>query len=80
VLKVLHTFQFRIEQLKDDLAEKTVDLAYQYGITVYDASYVALSSIHGTWLITSDEELHSRIEGEKALLLNKLSTGDLKRL
>lgn len=46
------TYDFRGE-----LREKAVELAYRFGITIYDASYVALALLQDAVLYTADKEV-----------------------
>jgi len=43
VLSALFAFGFLVESLNEELGGMTIDIAYLYGITIYDASYIALS-------------------------------------
>ncbi|MEM4220557.1 MAG: type II toxin-antitoxin system VapC family toxin [Candidatus Caldarchaeum sp.] len=40
-----------------ELKDKSVETAYRFGITVYDAAYVALALIYDATLFTADEEV-----------------------
>jgi predicted nucleic acid-binding protein len=46
-----------------DLLHDALDLALEYGITAYDASYVALSEELRIPLVTADRKLISKLEG-----------------
>jgi len=37
---------------------KTIENSVKYNITIYDALYVTLAQIHGTFLITADKKLY----------------------
>jgi predicted nucleic acid-binding protein len=43
-----------------DLLHQTIQDAYQYDITVYDATYLALAQLMGTPLITADKKLYTK--------------------
>ena len=47
----------RIFPLLGKLAEKTIENAFKYGITVYDSSYLSLAELEGKTLYTADEKL-----------------------
>ena len=64
-------FQFRIEPFEEKLANLTIDLAYQYGITIYDASYIAIGRKNQIKVITVDERLFSRLKDERIILLEE---------
>jgi predicted nucleic acid-binding protein len=44
-----------------EYATRTVKIARELSVSVYDASYIALSDIIATNLITADKKLHQRI-------------------
>ena len=74
-LKEIHSalsgFGFMIEPLEGELADLTVELAYQYGITIYDASYISISSRNKCDFVTADEKLYNKLTGEKVILLKE---------
>jgi len=57
VARILEDYQFTIYELKGAYAEKAVEIAMRKGITIYDASYVALALTEGVNLYTADEKL-----------------------
>lgn len=57
VARILEDYQFVIKQFSSNYAEKTIEIAMRKGITVYDASYVALALTEGAELYTADEKL-----------------------
>jgi len=57
VAEVLSDFQFNSYDMTGSLAEKTIEYSMRKGLTVYDASYVALADVLDTTLYTADEEL-----------------------
>ena len=66
VASVLDAFQITLYSLGGELAEKTIEIAMRKGVTIYDASYVALAETLNTRLFTADEKLINRIsEPEK---------------
>ena len=73
VLESLIDFQFVIEDPEKELMEKTIDLAFKYGTTIYDASYLALGEKYDTKLITADKKLVEKISSEKYLLLSEFT-------
>ena len=46
-----------------DLLHDALDLALEYGITAYDASYVALSDDLRLPLVTADQKLIGKLKG-----------------
>ncbi len=57
VSSVIEGYQFTLYDLAGRYAERTVEIAMRKGLTIYDASYVALALINETVLYTADERL-----------------------
>ncbi len=64
IAETLDDFQLTLHPLSGDLARRTVELAMRKGITVYDASYAALSELSGAPLYTADETLVRKVGTE----------------
>jgi|SRR3989344_3668406 len=45
-------------KINNELLMKTIENSIKYNITVYDALYVTLAQVHGTFLITVDKGLY----------------------
>jgi predicted nucleic acid-binding protein len=71
ILFALSDFGFLVESLEAELADLTVKLAFQYGVTIYDASYIAISNKKKCDFVTADEKLYVKITGEKVILLKE---------
>ncbi|MFX1513381.1 MAG: type II toxin-antitoxin system VapC family toxin [Promethearchaeota archaeon] len=69
IIQTLNNFQFRIEPFKQKLVNLTIDLAYQYYITIYDASYIAIGKRDRVDFITADRKLFSKLNSEQIILL-----------
>ncbi|MGH9921603.1 MAG: type II toxin-antitoxin system VapC family toxin [Nitrososphaerales archaeon] len=54
---------------KEDI-EKTVTLAFQFGITMYDAVYFALSQSIGVNFLTGDLKLYKKLGSDNVVLLS----------
>jgi len=65
VSETLDDFQLTFHDLSGSLAEKSIELAMRKGITIYDASYVALSHLLDAFLYTADEKLIRKAKSEK---------------
>ena len=63
VASTLDDFQLNLYELQGELAELSVELAMRKGLTVYDASYLALARKLGSVLYTADEELIGKSGG-----------------
>ena len=62
IARVLEDFQFTLFNLQSELATKSIELAMRKGVTIYDASYVALAQILGVELYTADEKLIKKMQ------------------
>lgn len=60
ISKSLTLYGFRLFPLTGKLAERTVEIAMEKDITIYDASYVALAEEQEAKLYTADEKLIKR--------------------
>jgi len=61
IAKSLSLYGFKLYTLTGKLAEKTVEIAVQKDITIYDASYIALAKELNVKLYTSDVKLMERV-------------------
>ncbi len=68
----LSLYGFRLYSLSGKLAEKTVEVAVQNDVTVYDASYVALAEDLNSKLYTADEKLIERVDKDFVLHISEL--------
>jgi len=64
---------FQIYRFEGDLARRTVHLAYERRLTVYDAAYLALARHLSIQLVTADDSL-LRIGGRDAIPLGDYSS------
>jgi len=56
-LKALEDLSIITYDFDGELREKAVELAYRFGITIYDAAYVALAVIRDASLYTANKEV-----------------------
>jgi predicted nucleic acid-binding protein len=54
-----------------DLSKLTTDYAFRYGITCYDASYIALAEMLGTKVVTADMKLKNNVKDNRLIILLK---------
>ena len=73
-LKTLEDMQITIHDFAGQLAIKAVEIAYKYGVTIYDAAYVALAIIRDGTLYTADNEIVSKVQLENVKHLKELIT------
>ena len=56
--KILFGAGFDVAKLSEWVMIKTIENSVRYNITVYDALYITLAQIHGTFLVTADKGLY----------------------
>ncbi|MCX8183754.1 MAG: type II toxin-antitoxin system VapC family toxin [Crenarchaeota archaeon] len=72
----LLNYRVELHPLNKKLAEKTVEIAFKTGLTIYDAAYVALAVELDTVLYTADGKIVETADGEYSghvLYVSKLS-------
>ena len=67
--KNLWGYQLHVEKVDAFLLEKACVLALKYDLTVYDAVYLAIAQLYGTYLITADKKLAQQ---PSAILIEKM--------
>lgn len=58
----LFNLQVEIMAPSKELVSRGSELAYEYGITVYDSLYLSLGELLGLEVITADKELYKKAE------------------
>ena len=61
--KALEKYSLWLFPLLGKLAEKTIENALKYGITICDSCYLALAELESKTLYTSDEKLLTKLKG-----------------
>ena len=56
--KILFGIGFEIVELSEEILFKVAENSIKYNVTIYDALYITLAQIHGTFLITADKKLY----------------------
>lgn len=69
----LSSYGIQFHSLKRELAEKTVEIAAEKDITIYDASYIALATTLNTTLYTADEKLIEKLGKEYKKIATHIS-------
>ena len=57
--RILFGINFKVERLSEGLLFRSIENSVKYDLTIYDAIYVTLAQIYGTFLITADKELYN---------------------
>ena len=70
-LAILHELPWTVIEPNQHFMSHALQVAEQYGISVYDASYVALAFEWEVPLITSDERLAQKVGAPTIQLLNE---------
>jgi predicted nucleic acid-binding protein len=60
--KALEKYSLWLFPMLGKLAEKTIENALKYGITIYDSSYLSLASLESKTLYTADEKLLTKLK------------------
>ncbi len=63
IAEVLEMLQITLYELEGEYAKKTIEIAMRKGVTIYDASYVALAELEGATLYAADEKLLRKVKG-----------------
>lgn len=71
VARSLTLYGFRLFPLIGKLAERTVEIAMERDVTVYDASYVALAEEQNAKLYTADERLIEKVDFDFVIHIGK---------
>jgi predicted nucleic acid-binding protein len=61
----LEGYRLWLFPLTGGLAQRTIENALRYGITIYDASYISLGELKGARVYTADETLLEKLRGVK---------------
>ena len=71
-VRALEDLAITIYDFKGELASRAVELAYRFGITVYDAAYVALAAMRNATLYTADKEVVMKVSSENVKHLSEV--------
>ena len=71
-VRALEDLAITIYDFKGELASRAAELAYRFGITVYDAAYVALAAIRNATLYTADKEVVVKVSSENVKHLSEV--------
>ncbi|MFH1310834.1 MAG: type II toxin-antitoxin system VapC family toxin [Nanoarchaeota archaeon] len=56
--EILAGLSLKTVRVNKEIMSKTIENSVKYKITIYDALYITLAQIHGTFLVTADKELY----------------------
>jgi predicted nucleic acid-binding protein len=73
-LRDLLAMQISFRVLDEPMCEDAVELAYKFGLTFYDVSYVVISRVEKCPLYTADDELLNKIGDEMIIHLGNYVT------
>ena len=73
-VRALEDLAITIYGFKGELASRAVELAYRFGITVYDAAYVALAAMRNATLYTADKEVVMKVSSENVKHLSEVKS------
>ncbi|MBS7617530.1 type II toxin-antitoxin system VapC family toxin [Candidatus Bathyarchaeota archaeon] len=63
VAEALMKYDLWLFPILGKLAERTIENALKYGITIYDSSYISLAEVEDKPLYTADEKLLMKLKG-----------------
>ncbi|MEM4020956.1 MAG: type II toxin-antitoxin system VapC family toxin [Nitrososphaerota archaeon] len=72
-LKALEDLSIITYDFEGELREKAVELAYRFGITIYDAAYVALAVIRDASLYTANKEVVAKAQLTNVKYLSEIA-------
>ena len=72
-LKALEDLSIITYDFDGELREKAVELVYRFGITIYDAAYVALAVIRDAFLYTANKEVVVKAQLTNVKYLSEIS-------
>lgn len=58
----LDAFSFELYSLVGEYTKKTIKVAYENNITIYDASYVSLAMMKETYMYTADVKIREKLK------------------
>jgi predicted nucleic acid-binding protein len=61
-LEVVKDYGFSTIELDDELFDKVAEIACDYNVSSYDASYIALAEDLGVILCTADGKMHGKVK------------------
>ncbi|MBI2461154.1 MAG: type II toxin-antitoxin system VapC family toxin [Candidatus Rokubacteria bacterium] len=67
-LAALRELEIEVEPLDWELLRKATAIAWAYGVSLYDAAYVALAERLGFPLLTADDALVKKMRGHSIVL------------
>jgi len=71
-LVALEKLQLSMRPLSGELARRTVDTAYLYGLTLYDSAYVALADMIESTVYTADAEVVDKVSKPHVKYISEL--------
>ena len=72
-LNALEDLQIRLYPPKKDVIDRAIELAFTYGFTIYDSSYIAVAEISGSTYYTADEEVVRKVSKEFVRHISELA-------
>lgn len=59
--EALYYYGFKIVNLNLEFILKSIEIALEHNVTIYDATYIALTEIHKGEFITADNKLYEKL-------------------
>ena len=67
ISEALDSYSFELHPLRGEYARRTLEVAGESGLTVHDASYVALAGMERAEFITADPKMVGMLKGQHRL-------------
>lgn len=67
-LKAVIEMGFDVKGIETDIMDRAIEMAFKYNVTVYDASFLALSQTEKRLLVTADYKFVERLKGFKHII------------
>jgi len=67
IAEALEAYSFELRPLRGDYARRTLEVASESRLTVYDASYVTLAEMEGAEFVTADAKMAGALRGRRGL-------------
>lgn len=73
ISEALDAFSFELYPLEGEYSRKTIEIAYENSITIYDASYIALAVLKSAHIYTADIKLKEKLKDKYFLYVRTLT-------
>ncbi len=72
ISEALDSYSLDLYSIEGEYAEKTIEVAFENNITIYDAAYISLAIMKNTFMYTADEKLARKLKGDYSKYVKKI--------